>query len=180
MTANVGVIQSRILVIAAAAAIVIFGLNPGVCAEVLGQAGAEIPIGKGGREQTSLSPDEINDRAVKIRAELDRTFDALLDGGKADHASKLTAIFAPYISAGMAFEDAENILRAAGFTDLPRPGISEENRNGGRGQYAVVAEIPRFSQRVFGSVEAYVTSLPLEDGLAEYIGRRRRMIYYPR
>ena len=180
MAVYVSVIQSRIVVIATAA-IGIFGLDLGLCAEVLGQVGTKIPIEKGEHpEQTRLSSDEIDDRAVKIRTELDKAFNALLDGGKTDHASKLTAILAPYISPGMAFEDAENILKVAGFTDLPRPGVSEEHRNRGRGQYAVVAEIPRFSQRVFGSVEAYVTPLPLAEDLAEYIGRRRRMIYYPR
>ena len=117
------------------------------------------------REQKRLSPDEINDRALKIRTELDKAFNVLLYGGKADHADKVTAIFAPYISAGMAFEDAEKILRAVGFTEPTMPGAGEEDRSGEKDRYAVVAEIPRFSQRVFGSVEAYVTPLPLAQGL---------------
>ena len=176
MGVYVCVIRNRIIVMAAA--IGIFGLDPGVCAEALAQGGTEIPIEKGEhREQQRLSLGEINDRALKIRAELDKAFNMFLDGGKADHADKLTAIFAPYISAGMAFEDAEKILEAVGFTTLA--GAGEEYRRAEKDQYAVVAEIPRFSQRVFGSVEAYVTPLPLAEGLAEYIGRRRRMIYYP-
>src|SRR5579864_481569 len=116
MAVYVGVIRNRIVVMTVA--IGIFGLDPGVCAEVFGQVGTEILIEKGEREQQRLSSDEINDRALKIRAELDKAFNVLLDGGKADHADKFTAIFAPYISAGMAFEDAEKILEVVGFTTL--------------------------------------------------------------
>lgn len=181
MTDDVGLFQSRTILIAAA--IGIFGLDlSALRAQVSGQAGIETSIEVGGRQTANrLSPEVTKERGIRLRAELDKAFDALLDSGNADHADKFTAIVLPYISAGMALEDAEGILKAAGFTEPPRPGTSEEqNRSNGKDWYAIVAEIPQFSGRVFGSVEAYVMLLPPAQGLAEYIGRRRRMTYYPR
>jgi hypothetical protein len=176
MTDDSGLLQGRTILIAAA--IGIFGLDLTASrAEVLGQTAIEM----GGRQTANrLSPGEAKERGIRLRAELDKAFDAVLDSGKADHADKFTTIVLPYISAGMALEDAEGVLRAAGFTEPPRPGASEEqNRSNGGDWHAIVAEIPQFSGRVFGSVEAYVMLLPPAQGLAEYIGRRRRMTYYP-
>jgi hypothetical protein len=101
----------------------------------------------------------------------------LLDSGKAGHASDFAPVFQPYIPPGMAVEDAEDILRAAGFTEPPRAGLNEEqDRTKERDKYVVVAEIPQFSRRVFGNVEAFM--MPLPDSLSANAGRRRRMIYY--
>ena len=162
------------------AALGVFGLDStGLCAEVLGQAGVGTTIEMG--EPKRPSQQEIKDRGIKFRAELDKAFNALRDSGKADHANEFTAIALPYVSAGMALEDAEGILRAAGFTEPPRPGAREEqDRNRRTDWYAVVAEIPQFAGRVFGPVDVFVMLLPPEQGLAEFAGRRHRLMYYPR
>ena len=113
-------------------------------------------------ESGRLSPGEISERGIRLRAELDKAFDALLDSGKANPANDLTTIVLPYIQAGMAFDDAENILRAAGFVVGPRPGPHEEqDPSRPKDWYAVVSTIRQFSRRVFGgSVEAYITLFP--------------------
>jgi hypothetical protein len=178
MRNHIGLFQNGTVLIAAA--IGIFG--PGLVslrAEVSGQAGTGITIEMG--EPKRLSPQEIRDRGISFRAELDKAFDALPDSGKAGHANEFTAIAAPYISAGMTLEDAEAILRAAGFAEPPRPRAREEqDRNKETDWYVVVAEIPQFSGRVFGNIETYVMLLPPEQGLAEFAGRRHRLMFYPR
>jgi hypothetical protein len=129
------------------------------------------------QEPKRLPPEEIRVRGIKLRADLDKVFKGLLDSGKAGHANDFTAVFQPYIPPGMAVEDAEEVLRAAGFVEPQRPGASEQTAgNGATDRYVIVAEIPQFSRRVFGNVEAFVTLLP--ESLAANAGRRRRMVYY--
>ncbi|WP_298254712.1 hypothetical protein [Bradyrhizobium sp.] len=162
-----------------ATAVGIFGLEP-TClrAEVMAQAGTGNTIEMVAPKR--VAPQEIRDRGTKFRAELDKAFNAFGDSGKAGHANEFTAIAVPYISAGMALEDAEGILSAAGFTAPPRPGAREHQDRDRTDWYAVVAEIPQFAGRVFGPVDVFVMLLPPEQGLAEFAGRRHRMMYYPR
>ncbi len=177
MTDYVGLVQRRIMI--AATAIGLFSVDTtSLRAEVLAQAGNAAAIDMGGLlEPRRLPSEEISGRGIKLRADLDRVLNGLLDDGKAGRANDFTPVFQPYIPAGMAVEDAEDILRAAGFTEPPRLGANEEqDRNKERAKYVVVAEIPQFSRRVFGSVEAYLTLRP--ETVAANAGRRRRMIYY--
>ena len=161
----------------AAATIGIFGPNiTSLSAEVLRQDGTGNTIEM--VEPKRLSPQEIRERGSKFRAELDQAFDALRDSDKAGHANEFTAIAAPYISAGLALEDAEAILSAAGFTEPPRPVAHVQQDLNRTDRYAVVAEIPQFAGRVFGPVDVFVMLLP-PDGLAEFAGRRHRMMFYP-
>jgi len=112
-------------------------------------------------ESRRLSPEEIRERGVKFRAELEKAFKMRQAAGKASHVNDLTAVVLPYISPGMAFDDAEDILRAAGFTVPPRPGArAEQDQNRGRDWYAVVAEIPQFVRSFPARIDAYVTLLP--------------------
>lgn len=160
-----------------AIAVGIFGLEPSCLrAEVLAQAGTGNTIEMVAPKR--VAPQEIRDRGTRFRAELDKAFNVLGDSGKAGHANEFTAIAVPYISAGMALEDAEGILRAAGFTEPPTPRAREDRDR--TDWYAVVAEIPQFAGRVFGPVDVFVMLLPPEQGLAEFAGRRHRMMYYPR
>lgn len=147
-------------------------------AEALRQAGTPITIEMD--KPKRLSPREVKDRGTKLRTELDKTFNALPDGEAAGHATEFTAIALPYISAGMALEDAEGILNAAGFTEPPGSNPREQQGRSRTDWYAVVAEIPQFAGRVFGPVEVFVMLLPPGQSLAEFAGRRHRMMYYAR
>jgi hypothetical protein len=177
MTDYIGLIQGRLLLVAAAA-IGLFGVETArLCAEVLAQAGRAPALDLGElQEPKRLAFEEIKVRGIKLRADLDKVFNGLLDSGKVGQAGDFTPVFQPYIPAGMAVEDAEDILRAAGFTEPPRPGAGEEQDRTRRDRYVVVAEIPQFSRRVFGNVEAFI--MPLPESLAVNAGRRRRMVYY--
>ncbi|SRR5579872_174283 len=158
-----------------AAATVIFGFDlTSLRAEV--RTGTETAIGMS--QVKRLSPEEARDRGTKLRAELDKAFNALPDSGKPGHANEFTAITLPYISAGTALEDAEAILRASGFAEPPRPHVRDD-QDPNRDWHAIVAEIPQFSGRVFGNVEVYVMLLPSEQAFTEFAGRRHRLMYYP-
>jgi hypothetical protein len=160
------------------AAVGMFGLElTSLCAEVLRQPGTETAIGMAVAQR--LSPEDARDRGSKLRAELDKAFNALPDSERAGHAGEFTAIALPYISAGTALEDAVSILKAAGFAEPPGPRARQE-QDRDRDWYAIVAEIPQFSGRVFGNVDVYVMLLPPEQGLAEFAGRRHRLMYDPR
>lgn len=166
-------------VILIATVIAIFGLEPTrLRAEILAQAGAGNTIEMVAPKR--LSPQEISDRGARFRAELDKAFNALGNIDKAGHANEFTAIAVPYISAGMALEDADSILSAAGFSAPPRPSAREAKDRNRTDWYAVVAEVPQFAGRVFGPVDVFVMQLPPEQGLEEFAGRRHRMMYYPR
>lgn len=162
------------------AAIGMFVLEPSFLrAEVLAPARTQTALDMG--EAKKLSSEEVRDRGIKLRADLDKAFSALEGSAKAGHADEFTAIVHPYISAGTGLEDAVGILSAAGFS-APPPPRARTGQDGNRDTdwYAVVAEIPQFSGRVFGSVEVYVMLLPPDQGLAEFAGRRHRLMYYPR
>jgi hypothetical protein len=151
------------------ATIGIFGFDfNGLGAGVSAQTGAGVTLETG--QAPRLSPGEVSDRGKRLRADLDKAFNALPDGGRAGHADEFTALVRPYIAAGTALEDAVGILGAAGFTEPTRSGTE---------RYAVVAEIPQFSGRVFGNVDAFVMLVSPAQGLAEYVGRRHRLMYHP-
>lgn len=175
MPDRIGRFHSGMVLIAAA--IAFFGLiSPNLSAEVLAEAGTGVTIELGKAKR--LSPEEVLDRGIKFRAELDKAFNALRDSEKAGHANEFTAIALPYISAGMALEDAEGVLKAAGFAE-PARARDEHDRDRRTDWYAVVAEIPQFAGRVFGPVDVFVMLLPPEQRMAEFAGRRHRMMYYP-
>jgi len=107
----------------------------------------------------------LEQRGITLRIELEKAFDRLAATGKLSFRNDVTASILPYISAGMTFEEAESVLRAAGFIVYPHPGAREEqDRNRPRDWYAVLAEIPEFSRRVLGNVAVYVTLYPEAPG----------------
>jgi hypothetical protein len=116
-------------------------------------------------ETKKLSPDDLKERGIKLRAELEKTFDRLGEAGKLSYVNDITASIVPYISAGMTFEESESVLRAAGFSVRPHPGAREEqDPHRSRDWYAVHAAIPEFSRRVPGNVAVYVSLHPETPG----------------
>jgi hypothetical protein len=159
-------LRRALLLSAATIGIFVFDLN-GLGAGVSAQTGTGVTLETG--QAPRLSPGEVSDRGKRLRADVDKAFNALPDGERAGHADEFTALVQPYIAAGTALEDAVGILGAAGFTEPTRSGTE---------RFAVVAEIPQFSGRVFGNVDAFVM-LVSPQGLAEYVGRRHRLMYHP-
>ena len=111
-----------------------------------------------------MSSSEIDDLAKKLRMELERTFDELRSVALHREAD-MTASVTAYVSAGMAFDDAEEILKAAGFDVRPRPGPREaEDINRPTDWYAVHARIANFARRGLGTVDVFVDLFPRSPG----------------
>lgn len=118
------------------------------------------------QDTKKLSPDDLNERGIELRAELEKIFKKLLDSGKSlNRKIDITSSITAYIPVGMTFDDSERILRAAGFEVYPRPGAREaQDPNRTKDWYAVYAEIPNFSRRVLGSVTVAVSLFPESPG----------------
>jgi len=127
-----------------------------------------IPILEAGepKDTKKLSPDDLKERGIKLRAELENIFKKLLASGKPlNRKIDITSSIAAYIPVGMTFDESERILRAAGFEVYPRPGAREaQDPNRTRDWYAVYAEKPNFSRRVLGSVTVAVSLFPESPG----------------
>ena len=96
--------------------------------------------------------------------ELERTLDELRSVALHREAD-MTASVTAYVSAGMAFDDAEEILKAAGFDVRPRPGPREaEDINRPTDWYAVHARIANFARRGLGTVDVFVDLFPRSPG----------------
>jgi hypothetical protein len=113
-----------------------------------------------------MSPEEIERRGKELRAALHQTYEELVASEKVSGLeTDISGYIAPYIFAGITFDDAESILRAAGFSLNPRPPDNQaKNPNKAKDWYAVLARISPFVQRVIGKVSVYVTLFPKSPG----------------
>jgi hypothetical protein len=120
------------------------------------------------RDTKKMSPGDLEKRGIELRAALEKTFDKMLRSGKAlNRETDISEAVVPYVSAGMTFEEAERILKAAGFSVSPHPDAAREAKNPNRpmGWEAVYAEIPDFSWRVvLGNVSVNVSLYPEAPG----------------
>jgi hypothetical protein len=77
----------------------------------------------------------------------------------------VTNIVLPYIPIGTQFEEAEAILRAAGFVVGPRPNhtrATDPNRT--KNWFCVVARISPFHKKLFYKASLYVSIMPRSPG----------------
>jgi hypothetical protein len=147
------------------------GLVIAVCASIpdpkmiVKEFESSLVVRTGAAEPGKISVGDRDERGIKLRAELDRTFERLWRAGLS-RETDVTASMLPYIFPGMTFEEAERVLKAAGFEVRPHPGIREEqDRNRPTDWYAVHAAISDFSPiRIFGRVTVYVSLYPASPG----------------
>jgi hypothetical protein len=105
-------------------------------------------------------------RGRELRTDLEETYKDFvctrrLSGGKAD----ITDSVLRYIPIGIDFDEAEAILRGAGFTVGPRPDVNlPPNPNGTKDWHGVLARISSFAHRFPTKVGAYVMLLPKSPG----------------
>lgn len=108
---------------------------------------------------------ELDHRGKQLRADLDEEYRLLLE----THSLK-TAIFGGNdvtdtvlrtIPIGTSFDDAETILRAAGFIVGPRPGPNPQGVRPDR--FDVVGSVIPYEQQAFGRVNLYVHLIPSSD-----------------
>jgi hypothetical protein len=115
---------------------------------------------------SKMSPDQIEKRGKELRAALQQTYEELVASRKMSGLeTDITQYVKPYIYAGMMFDEAESILKAAGFHIDPRPAADRANDpNSPKDWYAVLASISPFVQRFMGKVSADVMLLPRSPG----------------
>ncbi len=132
----------------------------------IGQSGASLVVRASEPKDTAkLSHNELEERGIKLRVELEGIFAALSSSGKLNRENDISTAIAPYIAAGMTFDESEHVLRAAGFDVSPHSVVPEaRDSNGPSDRYTVLASIRNFSKRFLGSVTVYVTLYPKSPG----------------
>jgi hypothetical protein len=117
-------------------------------------------------ENTTMIQSDIQERGKKLREQLSRVYDEL---GKAQKLSgggtNISDALPPYIVPGMSFQEAEAVLRAAGFIIRPHPDLSKAaDPNRATDWYGVLAVINPFKKLFLGHSDLYVTLLPKQPG----------------
>jgi len=120
------------------------------------------------RQETVMSStNELEQRGKKLRADIDNAYKKLSEAsGIKDRgmgSSPITDVVTKYIPIGISFDDAETILRSAGFAIRPRapnPYISEKYPE----KYDVVATIDQYVPTPFGKTSVIVSLRPRNPG----------------
>jgi hypothetical protein len=140
---------------------------PDPTSKLTAQESKRDPAVAGRTEGTSkMSPEEIERRGKELRAALQQTYGELVAARKMSGLeTDITRFVTPYVSVGMTFEEAESILKAAGFTINPHPTADKaRDPNRGKDWHAVLASIPSFVHEFMRKVSVYVTLLPKSPG----------------
>ncbi|NIF39486.1 hypothetical protein F3J14_00910 [Burkholderia sp. Tr-862] len=105
-------------------------------------------------------------RGKRFRTEIDKAYQKLPKSGptqEIEEAGDITWLAVRYIPVGSSFDDAEVILRAAGFSVRPRPGPNQPGKLPHR--YDVVARIEQYRTTLFFSrTDVYVLLSPKAPG----------------
>lgn len=86
---------------------------------------------------------------TQLRLEIDEAYKRIIDAGTLKPKNDITEIVLRYIPIGTSFDDAEQVLRSAGFKVGPRPGTSAPGTFPWR--YDVTASIDPYSRKAFPS-----------------------------
>jgi hypothetical protein len=97
-------------------------------------------------EPGKMNSKDLEQRGRELRVQLEKTYDELVASRRLSGASTdITESVRRYFSGDMSFDEAEAILRAAGFSVEARPDVNApQNPNRSIDWYAVLAKIPHF------------------------------------
>lgn len=113
-----------------------------------------------------MNSEDLEQRGRELRIQLQKTYEELLASGRLYFwSTDISESVHKYVSRDMSFDEAEAILRAAGFTVGPHPDVNappDPNRN--KDWYAVLAWIQNFVQHFPIQVSVYVTLFPKSPG----------------
>jgi hypothetical protein len=134
-------------------------------------------------ESVAASPTDLDRKAHEFHAFLDRLYRSLKDQHKLQSGfdgTDITADVAPFFPEGMPFDQAEDMLRRAGFSvgrhpDLAPPPEVKVNRS--KDWYGVVAAISPFASGFLTRVNLYVTLMPKAPGDYSSVERVRATIF---
>lgn len=111
-----------------------------------------------------MTTDSLEQRGKQLRAAIDLAFKKLSDARalKPMGASDITEVVVQYIPVGTSFDEAEYILRSAGFSVDPRPSANPTGNRPDR--YDVVGSIVPFVQQLLSRVNVYISLSPRAPG----------------
>lgn len=111
------------------------------------------------KKETIMTSNELKQRGKQLRLVIDQTYKKLSDTKELRvGANDITVVVVKYIPVGTSFNDAEQILRSAGFTVTPRPSGSVIGNRPDR--YDVVGEIVPFVQKFLSRISIYISLSP--------------------
>jgi len=114
------------------------------------------------KENSVAATESLEQRGKQLRVELDQAYKKMVDAKTLSPdprvSNDVTDVVVRFIPVGTSFDDAENILRSAGFKDRPRPSANSTGTRPDR--YDVVASIVPFVQRFLSKASIYVYLRP--------------------
>lgn len=117
------------------------------------------------KEKSIMTHDSLGQRGKQLRAAIEQTYKELVDAKALNPrgGNDITEIVVRYIPVGMTFDDAEQILRNAGFKVEPRPSANPPGSLPWR--YDVIGIIDSFdSKRFLSNVRVWVHLIPQAPG----------------
>lgn len=131
-------------------------------------AGLWVPLYLALTPWTSLAsppPQDLEILGKRLRIEIDEAYQKLPKSGSTqeiEKAGNITWLAVRYIPLGSSFDDAEVILRSAGFSVGPRPGPNQPGNRPDR--YDVVALIDGYRSNLVSRTNVYVFLSPKAPG----------------
>jgi hypothetical protein len=131
------------------------------------------------KENTQITSRELEQRGQQLRAEIESIYKNLKASGSlvsAVHGNKIDDVVLKYVPTGISFDEAENILRFAGFKVYPRP---EANPPGKRpDRYDVSAWIDPLDKGLIWKVQVIVSLSPKAPGDYSNVSNISAGIFY--
>ena len=147
----------RFIVYIAVAGLTMLNITMSVSAGEIGEHAESIS----GREKIMAASNELELRGKQLRAEIDSAYKKLSDARAIKNQGMgrnfITDVVIKYIPVGTSFDDAETILRAAGFTiqpRLPNPYLSDAEK------YDERATIDQYVPTPFGKTSVDISLRP--------------------
>lgn len=117
------------------------------------------------KEKSVVTTESLEQRGKQLRVALERAYKEMVDAGTLSTDSRVsnnvTDVVIRYIPVGMSFDDAESILRSAGFR-VSRPSANPPGTR--RDRHDVVGAIAPFAQKFLGGANLYVHLSPASPG----------------
>lgn len=116
------------------------------------------------KEKSTVTNESLEQRGKMLREAIERTYKKMLDektlSANPRARNDISDVVVQYIPAGTSFDDAESILRSAGFNIDPRPCAKTDINPHGD----VVASIVPFAHESLSKVNLYVFLSPTTQG----------------
>src|SRR2546426_8955768 len=131
------------------------------------------------KENGQMTSDNLEQRGKQLRTEIELVYKQLKSGKKLQVGIKgndIGEIVKKYVPIGTSFDDAENILRFAGFTVHPRPAADAAGNRPDK--YLVYATIDSLDKGFIWKVEVIVSLSPKAPGDYSDVSKISASLFY--